>query len=56
MHIYREKERRKMLCAAFVASIILTHKVGEEGREGEGAARGGGGVVVLQHAPQHSDR
>lgn len=47
-----------MLCAAFVASIILTHKVGEEGEEQREREQqeGGGGVVVLQHAPQHSDR
>lgn len=40
-----------MLCAAFVASIILTHKVGEEGREG--AARGEG-VLLYCNMPRYT--
>lgn len=34
-----------MLCAAFVASIILTHKVGEQGEGAEGEEAAGEGAL-----------
>lgn len=45
-----------MLCAAFVASIILTHTVEMEGGKAAAEGRRGKSVVVLQQAPQHSNR